>query len=185
MKGKGILSDAESIFKQMLSIGLFGLLFLIIFGNLSGNLGFADTTDTYTNVSGAWINTTVFTVSQASDENFTSWSVTVAHNASSGAVIGAGNYTVDSTAGTLVNASTTAWPSVNLTYVVTVDTESELNTERVIGNLTEGNVSFFSFSGTIFTLIAVTVLILVVLAVIRKVNTGMGGRSKTSGGYSG
>ena len=38
--GKGVLSDAEGIFKQMLSIGLFGLLFLIIFGNLSGNLGF-------------------------------------------------------------------------------------------------------------------------------------------------
>ncbi len=35
------LKSAEGVFLSLLTIGLIGLLFLIIYGNLSGNLGFA------------------------------------------------------------------------------------------------------------------------------------------------
>ncbi len=34
------IKNAEQIFVAILVIGLIGILFLIIFGNLSGNLGF-------------------------------------------------------------------------------------------------------------------------------------------------
>ena len=38
------LKGAETVILTLLTIGLIGLLFLIIYGNLSGNLGFAETT---------------------------------------------------------------------------------------------------------------------------------------------
>ncbi len=41
MGAEKALKSAENVFVALLVIGLTGLLFLIIFGNLSGNLGFA------------------------------------------------------------------------------------------------------------------------------------------------
>ena len=41
MGAEKALKGAEAIFLSLLTIGLMGLLFLIIYGNLSGNLGFA------------------------------------------------------------------------------------------------------------------------------------------------
>ena len=38
------LEEAKTVFLALLTIGLIGLLFLIIYGNLSGNLGFAANT---------------------------------------------------------------------------------------------------------------------------------------------
>ncbi len=36
------LNEAKTVFLALLTIGLIGLLFLIIYGNLTGNLGFAE-----------------------------------------------------------------------------------------------------------------------------------------------
>ena len=41
MGAEKALKSAESVFVALLVIGLTGLLFLIVYGNLSGNLGFA------------------------------------------------------------------------------------------------------------------------------------------------
>ncbi len=41
MGAEKALKSAENVFVALLVIGLTGLLFLIIYGNLSGNLGFA------------------------------------------------------------------------------------------------------------------------------------------------
>ena len=46
-EGVSALEGAERIFLALLTIGLMGLLFLIIYGNLSGNLGFASGTQGY------------------------------------------------------------------------------------------------------------------------------------------
>ncbi len=46
-EGVNALEGAEKIFLSLLTIGLMGLLFLIIYGNLSGNLGFAVGTQGY------------------------------------------------------------------------------------------------------------------------------------------
>ncbi len=40
-KASEALNEAKTVFLALLTIGLIGLLFLIIYGNLSGNLGFA------------------------------------------------------------------------------------------------------------------------------------------------
>ncbi|KKL91644.1 hypothetical protein LCGC14_1892670 [marine sediment metagenome] len=49
MGAEKALKGAEAVFLALLTIGLMGLLFLIIYGNLSTNLGFADQTTGFNN----------------------------------------------------------------------------------------------------------------------------------------
>ncbi len=88
------IDSATKAFIAILGLGLVGILFLIIFGNLSGNLGFA------------------------------------------------------------------------------ANTQGANDTNQVIGNLTGGAVTFFSFSNVWFTLLAITLLIIIVIAVIAVVRGG-------------
>ena len=197
--GKGVLSDAEGIFKQMLSIGLFGLLFLIIFGNLSGNLGWETVGISVVNETGAWgHNATAYIVDQAESVNASNvgatgftltdvWGRTVVTDGVYDLQMLplATNYSLSSPGGLLTNLTgfnNTLQSNLTVSYDFVVDSERERDTDKVIGNLTAGNVSFFSFMPTIFTLLAITVLILVILTVIRKVNVGLGG--KGSKGFS-
>ena len=96
------MDSAKKVVLGLLTIGLIGLLFLIVYGNLSGNLGFASATAGYN------------------------------------------------------------------------------NTEAVIGNLTGGVTTFFSFSNVWFILTAVALLIAIVVGIIALV-TKLGG---SKGGFS-
>ena len=179
MSAEKSLKGAEAVFLALLTIGLIGLLFLIIYGNLSGNLGFASQTTSVTNESGYALNGTTYTLtSGTSTAGFLSLSVTLVHNASDGTVVNAANYTVDSTAGTITNATASNWETVNVSYVVTHKGVSERNTDAVIGNLTGGATQFFTFSSVWFILTAITILIGIVLGVIALVR-------KTGGGFAG
>jgi len=186
MSVKESLKGAELVFIALLTIGLIGLLFLIIYGNLSGNLGFARSTATYTNETGAWLNATPYTITGEALPGYISFSVTGMWNASEGigTVIPAANYTLDTDAGTIVNASVIIYADVNLSYTVTYKAITERNTEAVIGNLTTGATSFFTFSNVWFILTAITILIGIVLGVIglvRKAGTsGMAGKKSKS-----
>jgi hypothetical protein len=44
-----IIGSAEKVLSGLLGLGLFGILMLIVYGNLSGNLGFASGTAGYNN----------------------------------------------------------------------------------------------------------------------------------------
>jgi len=103
MSVKSGLNNSKAVILGLLTIGLIGLLFLIVYGNLSGNLGFATGT------------------------------------------LGANQ------------------------------------TEQVIGNLTGGVVSFFSFSNVWFILAAVALLIAIVIGIIFLVMK-LGGSGR--GGFS-
>jgi len=72
-------------------------------------------TVTVTNETG-WINSTTYTISNATRCNFEDAAITQALNATSGAVINSGNYSINSATGVVTNASTTAWNSVLLSY---------------------------------------------------------------------
>jgi len=166
------IEESSKTFTAILVLGLVGLLFLIVFGNLSGNLGFADTSNTTTNESLAWVNDTTYTIDAAAITGFTGWTLITAVNTSiTPQIIGVANFTVDETAGTIVGAvgRTANYSSVNLTYTATFTSTGERNTNEVIGNLTEGNVTFFSFSNVWFTLLAVVLLIIIVMSVIQVV----------------
>ena len=168
------VDNTTKTFTAILVLGLVGLLFLIVFGNLSGNLGFVDTANTTTNESGHFINGTSSTLGTAGASNFVSLTVTSVVNATDGVVISSGNYTVDSTAGTIVGSAgrTSNWTTANITYVSTFTSNGETNTNDVINNLTGGASTFFTFSNVWFTLLAVVLLIIIVMSVIGVVQKG-------------
>lgn len=174
------VNETTDTFKAIMVLGLVGLLFLIVFGNLSGNLGFSDTSSTTTNESGHFINGTIDTLGQASVSTFTGATLSSVLNASNGVVIAAGNFTFDSTLGTIVGSvgRTENFSSVNITYVSTFTSAGEIDTDSVITNLTGGASTFFTFSNVWFTLLAIVLLIIIVIAVINVVS------KKENGGFS-
>ena len=58
MGAEKALKGAEAVFLALLTIGLMGLLFLIIYGNLSTNLGFATSNIGYNNTEAVIANLT-------------------------------------------------------------------------------------------------------------------------------
>lgn len=113
-----------------------------------------------TNETGGWINTTTYTLDNANACNFNAPVITTAWNATSGAVIGSGNYTVSS-AGVVSNASTTAWNSVNFRYTYNWGDEACLS-----GNATVvGLGTFADFWEIIVLAIVITIVIGLLLIV--------------------
>ena len=168
------LKGAEAIFLALLTIGLMGLLFLIIYGNLSGNLGWTQDSASYSNQT---INLTTAGNTPAGAQNRVDGSLrsVVITNVTDGETLDSGNYTVT---GVVINASATSEftdRNVNVSYIVAYDSQADRNSEAVISNLTSGATQFFTFSGVWFILTAITILIGIVLGVIALVK-------KTSGG---
>jgi len=166
----GINTQVDSTtktFTALLVLGLVGLLFLIVFGNLAGNLGFQRDSTSTDDESGHFINGTTSTLGSADDSNFVSASIVTVNNATDGALIGAGNYTFSST-GTIVGAAgrDANWTTVNISYITKSTSGSEDNTNSVINNLTGGAATFFTFANVWFTLLAVVLLIIIVMSVI-------------------
>lgn len=181
----GVLSNVENstkVFGAFMVLGLTGLLFLIVFGNLSGNLGFQSESNTTTNESIPGINGTAYILSQQSATGFQSLAVSSVVNLTDDSVVLAGNYTVDSTAGTITGAvgRTGNFTNVTVTYVVTFQGQSERNSEGVITNLTGGVATFFTFANVWFTLLAVVLLIIIVMGVIGIVQS----KNNNSGGFT-
>ncbi len=175
------IDSATKAFIAILGLGLVGILFLIIFGNLSGNLGFSADAVAVLNETGAFVNITGYTLDGASDIGAAGFAITQVwanvSNASSTFLIPAANYTVSAT-GVLTNntivpsGSVIEYNDANVSYTYTRDSQSEQDTDSTIGNLTGGAVVFFSFSNVWFTLLAITLLIIIVISVIAVVRGG-------------
>ncbi len=177
---------AEAIFLALLMIGLIGLLFLIIFGNLSNNLGFTQTSTVFSNETITLTNTNGVSPAGASNRinGAIDSSTVVITNASGGELVVSGNYTLS---GVLFNATVNSEfvdQGVNVSYLVSYDGPGEINTENVIANLTSGATQFFTFSNVWFILTAIMILIAIVLGVIvlvKKSSSGAMGGGKSKG----
>lgn len=121
-----------------------------------------------TNESGAYINSTGYTLSLTSscDQNY---SISTIYNASDGVVIASGNYTV-SDAGVLTNATATTWSDVNVTYTcsedVTADRKLSSEYSNVQTDVSTMITNFFSLAPTIGTILAVVILIAVIVILV-------------------
>ena len=187
------IKEAGLILGGLGVIGFIGIVWLMIYGNLSGNLGFSDTTTTYTNETGYAVNGTTYTLTHGtSTSGFVSLSVTALYNATFNGTGGqqtllSGNYTVGSTAGTIVGAAgrTYNYTDVNATYVVTHYSTEKLNSEGVITNMTSGFSTFFGFSETFFTIAAIVLLIFMLVGLLAIVMMIAKGQKEKGSGYSG
>ncbi len=154
------------VFNLILVAGFLGLVWLIIYGNLSGNLGFSQ--DSLT------VGNETITLQGAGDIPATADSRTngalssiVMTNATGGELITSANYTV--TGVTILSSGDINLynnTNVNVSYVVTFDSTGQINTEAVIDNLTSGVTTFFGFSVTWFTIIALVILITILLSLL-------------------
>ena len=140
MVKNGMPDGVKSSIAWVLGVGIIAfilVIMVIIFGNLSGNVGFDSTTTTYVNQStGPYaINVSTYILTNGISTNgFHSLEVTLIHNAS-GFIIDSNNYTVDATAGTIVGGlQVLNYSSVNVSYVVTHKDTPELEAESIIGN---------------------------------------------------
>ena len=176
------LKAAETVFLALLTLGLIGLLFLIIYGNLSTNLGWSPDSTNYVNQT---INLSSAGATPAGAQNRVdaSLSSVIVVNASNGSqILDTANYTIT---GVVINSTGTVAKyhfhdhNVNTSYIVSYDGSGEINTEAVISNLTSGATEFFTFSGVWFVLTAITILIGIVLGVIALV------RRTSTGGFGG
>ena len=178
------VEDTTKTFIAILGLGLVGLLFLIIFGNLSGNLGFADDTHTgviVTNETNSFINSTGYTLSVVNSST-SNYVLTGIFSNTAGQVeeynftIGLSNATTSSvgvvTNITSFNTTLLGNVSISYTYAFATISQGEVESNEVIGNLTGGAVTFFGFSNVWFVLLAITLLIIIVISVIAVVSKG-------------
>ena len=176
------------------TIALTLVVLLIMFGNLSGSLGFERDSTTLTNESGYAINDTSFTLTNgASARGFVSLTVSAVYNATNDGsggqlLLATGNYTVSGTAGTIVGAAGRSfnYTDVNITYVVSSRATSEIDTNSVIGNYSTSAVNVsnqFPVIGTIIgILLLLTILIGILIFMVKKLGgITVGSKSRNFG----
>ena len=173
------IQETAGVLNMLLVIGFLGIVWLMIYGNLSGNLGFSQTSSSFNNET---INMTGgATPAGAQSRVDGSLSNIVMTNATGGEAIPSTNYTVSGVAITNTT-SENADNNVNVSYTVTYDSANDVNAETVISNLTTGVTTFFGFSNIFFTITAIVLLITILLGLlavvlsILKATKGGGGR---------
>ncbi len=145
-------------------IGFIGIIWLMIYGNLSGNLGFPQASSIFGNET-IELNDTAQIPSTASGRTDGSLSNVVITNATGGETLTSGNYTIS---GVTIITTTNAYngSDVNVSATVHYDSSSDLQTEDVITNMTGGFGTFFEFSGTFFTIAAIVLLIFMLVGLL-------------------
>ncbi len=154
-------------FNTLMVIGFLGIIWLMIYGNLSGNLGFQQSSLAFQNetINLSDAGNTPASALNRIDASLSNVTIT---NATRGEVVDAGNYTIT---GLIINASgpivrTYNNSNVHVEYIVTFDSDADRSAEGVIRNLTEGANTFFGFSNVLFTITAIVLLITILMALL-------------------
>ena len=180
------VKDAGLILGGLGVIGFIGIVWLMIYGNLSGNLGFTQDS-ALTPVQELILNSSAeVTFSGTVGKSNPSVSSVLVINATGGETITAANYTLTST--TIIgSAAITGYnnTAVNISYTTTYDSDGLVNTEGVISNVTQGFGTFFGFSTTFFTIAAIVLLIFMLVGLLAIVMEIAKGRKEKKSGYSG
>ncbi len=153
-------------------IALLGLIMLILFGNLSGNVGFTDDTNTITatNETGAYINITGYTLS-GYNSSWSSITLTSLWNTTTNFKIGNGNGTISSI-GVLTNATNSTYSAFNdgvnvsYTYVHSFPSQGLTDTNQFIGNYTKSVLNTGSQFPTVGTIIGVALLLFILISLL-------------------
>ena len=168
-------------------LGFIGVVWLMIYGNLSGNLGFGQDSELTPLQELTLDNLTAITLTGTSGRVNPSVSSVVVINATGGETITSGNYTLTDT--TIIGSDTMTVSynntAVNVSYTTTFDSTGLINTEAVIDNVTGGFGTFFEFSNTFFTIAAIVLLIFMLVGLLAIVMTIAEGRGGKGSGFAG
>lgn len=149
-----------------MSVVIMVVISALIVGTILDDSTFSDITDSgsVTNETGAYINSTGYTLDDASVSGFTSPSITAAYNDTDGTLLDSGNYTV-SDAGVLTNATATTYDNVSVSYTYTYSTDRNLagvnvsNISNSFGSFVTNLVAFLAVIGTILGVVWLVVYV--------------------------
>ena len=146
---------------------LFGMQIMVfIFGNFGAADFLEDETIATVNETGAYINATGYTLTKASQSDFTGGAaITIVYNSTDGLVILSGNYTVNANTGVVTNASTTTWANVNISYTTNHKTEVEVISDSVTNDSLRAIGEYAEQSGTQFTTLGIAITLVILVAV--------------------
>ncbi len=178
------VNEAGLILGALGVIGFLGIIWLMIYGNLSGNLGFQQDSLSFSNETILLSEVAAIPAgAQGRVDGLISSSSVVMTNATGGEIIEAGNYTLSSVS--FVNATTTyGGQNVNVSYTVSFDSASDIQAEDVINNITSGFGTFFTFSETFFTIAAIVLLIFMLIGLLALAMQIARGKSSKRGSLS-
>ncbi len=159
------VGEAGLILAALGVVGFIGVIWLLIYGNLSGNLGFGQDNAAFSNQTTA-LSTSGSTPAGADNRVHGAISTVVMTNATGGEIIESTNYTVSGVVITGVAGSEYDTFNVNVSYSLAFDSEGLINTENVISNVSGGFSTFFTFSETFFTIAAIVLLIFMFLGLL-------------------
>jgi len=176
------VGEAGLILGALGVIGFIGVIWLLIYGNLSGNLGFTQQTDTFINQTILLDSAGATPAGAAGTINGNITSV-IMINESNGVVVADADFSVS---GIVITSATINFnnTNVNVSYTNVRDSTGLVNTENVITNLTGGFNTFFTFSNTFFTIAAIVLLIFMFLGLLAIVVTIMRMQQGRKGGFA-
>ena len=166
-KGVFGLTAVQAFFAIILGIALLAYVIVIIMGTLSGTAILTKLSGSVTNETGAWINTTSYTVDQSTLSGFTGLTITALYNYTDGEVIGLGNVTTGTTG--ITNATATNWDNVSVSYTYSYNSNQQDDLEAILGNTSTGISGFFSSISPVWAILGVLVIILVLVVLVRVV----------------
>lgn len=172
------LTSVKAFFAIVLAVALLAYVIVVIMGTLN-------TTTLIPQLNGAeynevgYINTSTYTLTKSSALGFNTPVIVSAINRTSGALIGAGNYTVSSL-GVVSNASAIVYTNVSFNYTYIYNSQSTNNLNSITGNTSTGITGFFSNISPVYGILAILVIILVLVVLVRVVTGGGMGQRESS-----
>jgi len=155
---KGQLDTLLTGFVIIAAVLVLLVLLIFVFGTVNEGLESTAVSNSVVNESGGYINTTGYQLADGITGEPRTFSVTTVHNASDGAVITSGNYTISS-GGLVTNASATTWDDVNITYTYYNNSISQVAARDAQTNTTRA----IPIVGILFIILAVGALITILL----------------------
>ena len=154
------------------------IIILVITSTLLGASLISNDVITTTSESGAWLNSTTYTVAQSGAIGFTGLTITGANNYTGATplVILTDNFTVSGAGFT--NSSLLTYSNLTINYSFTQNSDEVKSTNNVEGNFTEGIGNIASKIPTILLIVAVVFLFGALVLLVRNANAmGIGGGS--------
>ena len=173
-KGVFGLTSVQSFFTIILGIALLAYVIIVIMGTLNDSdiLKGNSLTQVVFNETGH-INASGYTLQNTSANGFSAIKIIIARN-SSGTIIPATNYSLDTITGIVTNATSLTYADSNFTWSYKYNSKSQDNVENILLNTSEGVSSFFSSINPVYAILAILVIILVLIVLVRVVSGGTG-----------
>ena len=188
--GKGGMPESvKGVMGWTLGVGIIAfilLIMVIIFGNLSGNVGFTQDSEATPVQAMTLANNSIVTLTGTSGKTNPSVSDVVVINATTGEVITSGNYTLTDTTITGASDMTLSYngTGVNVSYVTAFDSQGQLDSESIILNYTTSATNTAAQFPTVGTIIGIAILLAILIALLVFAIRRMMGVAESTGGDS-